>query len=318
MNLKEAHVLFLNESDFTIGFSKFCQLRPQHVLPLTLRDHEQCMCRYHENIELLACGIKKLLPNFPSTAEDVVEYTLCDSFNENCIDCRCDICDVHLIEDFTDGCDTQSPCTYYQWQPGELGTEKVPHQSSLDDAIEMLAKQLQPFSRHVFDMRRQHFEIRHLKNTLPRGSIILQTDFAENYALKHQREIMSAHWANSSVTIYTGMVYVRDAPEEPLWHQSFAIVSDDPNHDKRAVYAFNQQILADVQETLPWNIEHVHYWSDGPANQFKNCFTINNLLHHEEDYGSTADWSFFATAHGKGPIDGIGGEVKRQVWLAVL
>ena len=60
MNLKEAHVLFLNESDCTIGFSKFCQLRLQHVLPLTLRDHEQCMCRYHENIELLACGIKKL------------------------------------------------------------------------------------------------------------------------------------------------------------------------------------------------------------------------------------------------------------------
>ena len=167
MNVKEAHVPFVNESDFNIGFSKFWQLRPQHVLPLTLRDHEQCMCRYHENIELLACGIKKLLPNFPSTAEDVVEYTLCDSFNENCIDRRCDVCDVHLIEDFTDGCDTQSPCTYSQWQPDELGTEKMLHQSSLNDAIEMLKKQLQPFSRHVYAMRRQHFELRHLKNTLP-------------------------------------------------------------------------------------------------------------------------------------------------------
>ena len=120
------------------------------------------------------------------------------------------------FEDFTDGCDTQSPCTYSQWQPDELRTEKMPHQSSLNDAIEMLKKQLQPFSRHVYDMKRQHFELRHLKNTLPRGSIILQVDFAESYALKHQREIMSAHWANSSVTIYTGMVYVRDAPEEPL------------------------------------------------------------------------------------------------------
>ena len=73
-----------------------------------------------------------------------------------------------------------------------------------------------------------------------------------------------------------------------------------------------------MQDTLPWNKEHVHYWSDGPASRFKNRFTINNLLHHEEDYGSTADWSFFATAHGKGPIDGIDGEVKRQVCRAVL
>ena len=72
-----------------------------------------------------------------------------------------------------------------------------------------------------------------------------------------------------------------------------------------------------MQETLPWNKEHVHYWSDGPASQFKNRFTINILLHHEEDYGSTADWSFFATAHGKGPIDGIDGKVKRQVCRAV-
>ena len=30
------------------------------------------------------------------------------------------------------------------------------------------------------------------------------------------------------------------------------------------------------------------------------------------------DWSYFETAHGKGAVDGIGGTVKRVVWLAVL
>ena len=30
------------------------------------------------------------------------------------------------------------------------------------------------------------------------------------------------------------------------------------------------------------------------------------------------DWSFFATAHGKGPIDGLGGTVKRTVWKQIL
>ena len=39
---------------------------------------------------------------------------------------------------------------------------------------------------------------------------------------------------------------------------------------------------------------------------------------HEDDHNCKADWSFFATAHGKGPIDGIGGEVKRQVWRSEL
>ena len=31
-----------------------------------------------------------------------------------------------------------------------------------------------------------------------------------------------------------------------------------------------------------------------------------------------ADWSFFETDHGKGPVDGVGGEIKCVVWKAVL
>ena len=28
-------------------------------------------------------------------------------------------------------------------------------------------------------------------------------------------------------------------------------------------------------------------------------------------------WNFFATSHGKGPVDGLGGSVKRSVWRQV-
>ena len=62
----------------------------------------------------------------------------------------------------------------------------------------------------------------------------------------------------------------------------------------------------------------VHYWSDDAGSQFKNCYSFHNLACHTSDFGYAADWSFFATAHGKGPIDGIGGEVKRAVWRSVL
>ncbi|KAJ8034999.1 hypothetical protein HOLleu_22069 [Holothuria leucospilota] len=76
--------------------------------------------------------------------------------------------------------------------------------------------------------------------------------------------------------------------------------------------------MNDVQHKLPFKISQVHYWSDGAGSQFKNKYIFANLLHHEEQFGFNADWSFFATAHGKGPIDGIGGQVKRCVWRAVL
>ena len=47
--------------------------------------------------------------------------------------------------------------------------------------------------------------------------------------------------------------------------------------------------------------------------QYKNCKNFINLCHHEEDFGSRAEWNFFSTSHGKGPCDGVGGTVKRLV-----
>lgn len=38
-----------------------------------------------------------------------------------------------------------------------------------------------------------------------------------------------------------------------------------------------------------------------------------NLCRHEDDFGVSAEWHFFATSHGKSPCDGIGGTMKRLV-----
>jgi len=32
-----------------------------------------------------------------------------------------------------------------------------------------------------------------------------------------------------------------------------------------------------------------------------------NLCYHNKDFGIDAEWHFFATSHGKGPCDGVGG-----------
>ena len=42
------------------------------------------------------------------------------------------------------------------------------------------------------------------------------------------------------------------------------------------------------------------------------------MLYHKADFNCTCDWNFFATAHGKGPVDDIGGETNRSVWRKVL
>lgn len=43
-----------------------------------------------------------------------------------------------------------------------------------------------------------------------------------------------------------------------------------------------------------------------------------NLCHHEQDFGISAEWHFYATAHGKSTCDGIGGTLKRLAARASL
>ena len=50
----------------------------------------------------------------------------------------------------------------------------------------------------------------------------------------------------------------------------------------------------------------------------KNRKNFINLCFHEVDFGVRAEWHFFATSHGKGPCDGVGGTVKRLAARASL
>jgi hypothetical protein len=58
-------------------------------------------------------------------------------------------------------------------------------------------------------------------------------------------------------------------------------------------------------------VQKVLYFTDGAASQYKNYKNFANLIHHFEDFNLHAGWHFFATSHGKGPCDGIGGTIKR-------
>jgi len=64
--------------------------------------------------------------------------------------------------------------------------------------------------------------------------------------------------------------------------------------------------------------QKILYFSDEAASQYKNCKNFLNLCHHKVDFGVDAEWHFFATSHGKGPCDGLGGTVKRLAARASL
>lgn len=47
--------------------------------------------------------------------------------------------------------------------------------------------------------------------------------------------------------------------------------------------------------------------------QYKNKKNFTNLVYHIDDFKVKPEWHFFATSHGKGPCDGLGGTIKRLV-----
>ena len=61
---------------------------------------------------------------------------------------------------------------------------------------------------------------------------------------------------------------------------------------------------------MKFEVLKITYFSDGCATQYKNCKNLINLCYHKEDFGIPAEWHFFATSHGKGPCDGVGGTVE--------
>lgn len=62
----------------------------------------------------------------------------------------------------------------------------------------------------------------------------------------------------------------------------------------------------------------IRYFTDGAAAQYKSKKNFINLCFHHEDFGLEAVWHFFATSHGKGPCDGVGGTLKRLAAKASL
>ena len=99
--------------------------------------------------------------------------------------------------------------------------------------------------------------------------------------------------------------------------QSICVISDGLTHSTAAVYSYQERVLPVLKSVQP-GLRKIHYFTDGCAAQYKNKKNFLNMCHHEKDFSLECEWHFFATCHGKGPCDGVGGTVKRLTARASL
>ena len=134
-------------------------------------------------------------------------------------------------------------------------------------------------------------------------NVVLQVDFSDDASIVYQNEIQSAHWGHGQATMFTAYAWIANDVKEGI-----VLVSDNVNHTKHSVYVFMNWILQQLKSKYP-DIEMINIFSDGASSQFKQRYLFSNLHCWELEHQLKLCWNVFATSHGKGVVDGLGGTV---------
>ena len=147
------------------------------------------------------------------------------------------------------------------------------------------------------------------------GEFLVTADFAKNYAFVVQEAAQAFHWNNNQATLFPLVIYYKAGSE--LACCRFVGISDCLKHDTIAVYMF-QEVLIEYLKNKFTQVTKIYCFSDRAPQQFKIKKAFANLCCHRDDFDVYAKWYFFATAHGKGPCDGLAGTIKILIRRASL
>ena len=309
--IKECYEMFSKEyPDMKVKLTKFFELKPPYILNYAKMPHNVCICKYHANMDFCVKALFNVTRSFPSSSKDLLTRVVCDEDNEKCMRNACSDCADYDIASFVEETILQHPVSWQKWSDSEGMPTLIKVSGCVKDVLNGIQKEINQFKSHCFVRRSQLYYFEKSREKPDIDTIILQIDFAENYRTLTQDEIQSCHWSHNQVTLFTAIAWLHDSKHAMI------VVSDDLNHGKHAVWVFLRKILNFLKEQYS-HATKVKIFSDGCAAQFKNRYTMSNLLFFEEDFNFRGEWNFFATSHGKGAVDGVGGSVKHAVWNKV-
>ena len=87
------------------------------------------------------------------------------------------------------------------------------HSMTVAKAYQQLLEWLPAFRLHELTRRHQAKFFREQKELAIDSEVVIQFDFAENYACSHQDATQTAYWNQAAVTLFTVAVYSSQAPK---------------------------------------------------------------------------------------------------------
>lgn len=322
MNLIEAFAIYKESCDdkYKCGFSTFCANRPQNVLCLGDSPKDQCKCETHENhfmkLEAMGC-------HYDYTWW---ENVLCDSqYNSECWKNICDNCKDG--KRFVPPKSLTTMTSYKQWglitvpsnskkkQNNSRNSDDVEYNIStkmgivtkevrVGEILDDFQKDYLKVAAHCHVKRIQAGEF---KNDINDPTVrVIQIDYAMAYNCESQKEIQAALWSRGTVNLFTCAIYHKLAVKTMIFCTNYK------GKDKFSTGFILEKIYQ--EDVLPdADVKTEIIWSDGPPSEFKNQFMRYLLEKLAKCYNKSFSWKYFATSHGKGVVDGIGGRVKSSV-----
>lgn len=301
-----------------VSFTSFWKLRPkQCVYTNDSSAMNVCVCMIHENMKFMVDGLIKTdcfndLNTDVSLNTFLTNKVVCNDSTEACYLRSCEECSsTNMIDFVAERLDDRNidQIKYCFWTISPR-CAIITKEDSINDFLENLQSHTEKFVVHQFKVEQQTKFIRMKKDLLvEKKEIMCQMDFAENYSCVIQDSIQSHYFVRPQVTIHPFVVFYKD--ESSIKVLNFIVIANIKKHNTTAVYAFQKKLLPKLKEKFP-ELEKIIYLSDGCAEQYKNKSNFKNLCCHEKDFKVKAEWHFFPTSHGKGPCDGIGGNIKRM------
>lgn len=344
LKLRECYALYAEEFGSEIKFSKFCALRPAQILTYSETPLETCCCLIHENFINICNALSSKLNFEPYNTNWVNKWILCSPLTPDCLLLSCSFCancpNNRILPPSEEQNEECIEVSYINWYKDKV-TNRLQQgliKQSLYTTYTEFMKMLPQFRIHHLIKRHQASVYRHQIDNIMDGELLIHFDFSQNYNCIHQEQVQSAYWRQSQITIFTVAVYGKDLKN------MVAYLTDKNDHSKTCVSVFleltlkvfflNSSIclsfiyifegcktfeLYFLKAYATNSIIHkVTFWSDGPSSQFKNRFMVKFLKYCQVTFKiPTFEWNFFATAHGKGAIDGVGGTLKRIAWQKV-
>lgn len=328
ISLEEAFEVYksLHPND-QIGRTRFMASRPAEVLTMAKSTkHIFGLCVTCTNSNLMFKSVKDLDVNEAYHLAVCEPSTLNEDQRLACVKGHCSKCNEqtalkNALSDLLGLADTtsaKSEHTYKNWcvSASECNYESIKTTRTAFLKTALNSVKVYKAHRYVADSQKQY--ITKLKTELGENELIVHMDFAENMECMIQDEVSPKYFKRTHISLFIAVCYKR--VNGKLLHQSYAIVSDDLTHDLSYVI-LSLKTIRDQEETtkefpdsIPGNvfdgILKVRYISDGARQHFKSKNAMWFLSHHNALFGCPATWTFFASGHGKGACDGVGGTLK--------